>query len=382
MLSYTEVWPLVNRWEIKMRATRLRNLALLVHGILRSRSGCLSSIVRNWSVGPVHHIHRLKRLHRFLKNPAVPVLPVFQALAAVIWPHRPGGKRTSLFPIAIDWTKVRAFHVMFAAVPCRKRALPRAFGAYHPHRLRHSQNKLERGLCTLAASLLPRDTSPLILADAGFGQTEFIRWLQDKGFAFVVRLRPETIIHYRGRTVRLGDFDTIEGAPIMLSGASYREQDPVTGTIVISRLGDKVWYLGTSLADAEQTVAWYKKRFWIEEMFRDLKSSLGLQRARPKDESRLTRLLLGFQIAYLILSLVGLHVPRRWQQRLCSRPKLSFIPLALQASELFELPRHAKVWHRRIWPALWLKVGRSQAAREVGVPILRSGDSPRFTMAR
>jgi hypothetical protein len=189
-------------------------------------------------------------------------LPVFRAVAAVIWPYRPGGNRTHLFPVAIDWTKVRAFHVIFAAMPRKKRALPLAFGVYHPNRLRHSQNKLERGLCTLVASLLPKGAVPLFLADAGFGQTEFIRWLQEKGFAFVIRLRPETLIHYRGRTARLGDFDTIEGAPIMLSNVHYRGQNPVTINIVISRLGDSVWHLGTSFTDAEQTVAWYKKRFW------------------------------------------------------------------------------------------------------------------------
>jgi hypothetical protein len=30
MLSYTDVWDIVNRWHIEMRVTRLRNLALLV----------------------------------------------------------------------------------------------------------------------------------------------------------------------------------------------------------------------------------------------------------------------------------------------------------------------------------------------------------------
>ena len=173
MLSYTDIWHLVNRWGIRMRVTRRRNLALLFHGILRSRSGCLSSTVRSWSIGPTRHIHRLKRLHRFLKNSVVPVLPVFKAMAAVIRPHRPGGRRTTCLPIAIDWTKVHAFHVVFAAVPRRKRALPLAFDVHHPSRLRHSQSKLERGLCTLVAGLLPKDATPLILADAGFGQTEF-----------------------------------------------------------------------------------------------------------------------------------------------------------------------------------------------------------------
>jgi hypothetical protein len=357
MLSYTDVWKIVNRWEIKMRVTRLRNLTLLVYGILRSRSGCLSAIVRSWPVGPTRHIHRLKRLHRFLKNSSVPMLPVFRSAAAVIWPYRPGGKRARFFPVVLDWTKVRAFQVLFAAVPRKSRALPLAFGVYHHTRLRHSQNKLERGLCTLVASLLPKGARPLFLADAGFGRTEFMRWLQQHGWDFVIRLRPETLIHYRGRTVPLSTFDTFEGAPIMLSNVQYRGKNPVTINIVISRLGDSIWYLGTSLGDAEQTVAWYRMRFWIEEMFRDFKSTLGMRRAYLKHEERVARLLLGYQIAYLILSLIGLHVPRRWCKYFSSRPRLSLIWIALQALELAKKPRHRKVWRHHLWPALWLESG-------------------------
>ena len=68
MLSYNDVWALVNRWHIDMRVTRFRNLALLVYGIIQSQSGCLSIVVRHWPQGARRHIHRLKRLHRFLKN--------------------------------------------------------------------------------------------------------------------------------------------------------------------------------------------------------------------------------------------------------------------------------------------------------------------------
>jgi hypothetical protein len=357
MLSYTDVWDIVNRWHIEMRVTRLRNLTLLVYGIIRSRSGCLSVIVRSWPHGPRRHTHRLKRLHRFLKNKGVKEAPVFESLAAIIWSYRPGGKRTRLFPVALDWTKIHAFPVLFAAMPRKARALPLAFGSYHSDRLRHSQNKLERGLCTLVASMLPKEATPLFLADAGFGRTEFIRWFQQKGFAFVIRLRADTLVHYRGRTLPLNQFDTFEGAPIILSNVQYREKNPVTVNIVISRLGDSVWYLGTSFRDAKQTVAWYRKRFWIEEMFRDLKSLLGLRRANLNDEDRLARLLLGYQIAYLILSLVGFQVPRRWHDYFSSRPDLSIIWVALQALELCLKPRHQKVWRRHIWPALWLQSG-------------------------
>ncbi|MFL7793618.1 MAG: hypothetical protein AB8I69_15860 [Anaerolineae bacterium] len=104
--------------------------------------------------------------------------------------------------------------------------------------------------------------------------------------------------------------------------------------------------------DAEQAVASYKKRFWTEEMFRDLKSTLGLRRAHLKDEERLTRLLLGYQIAYLIFSLIDLQVPKRWHSYFSCRPGLSIVWLALQTLHLCLKPRYRKVWQRHIWPAL------------------------------
>jgi hypothetical protein len=147
-------------------------------------------------------------LHRFLKNPGVQVERYFQVLAAVIWPYRPGGGRTPLYPVILDWTKVHEDHVLFAAVPRKKRALPLAYGVYHPQRLRKSQNQLERGMLTLVASLLPQSARLVVLADAGFGQTELIRWLQERQIDYVIReLRP----WLRGKT-----WVYPEGAPILL----------------------------------------------------------------------------------------------------------------------------------------------------------------------
>lgn len=267
MRGYAEIEQIVNRWGIQMRATRQRNLVLLVYGILHSRSGSLSAIVRHWPYGARRHTHRLKRLHRFLKNPGVQVERCFQVLAAVIWPYRPGGGRTPLYPVILDWTKVHDLSVLFAAVPRKKRALPLAYGVYHPQRLRKSQNQLERGMLTLVASLLPQSARLVVLADAGFGQTELIRWLQERGIDYVIRLRAETLVHYRGKTMPVGSLDTLEDAPILFSQVDYRDQNPVRLNLVVSRKGDKTWYLGTSFSDAEQAVNWYKKRFWIEIVF-------------------------------------------------------------------------------------------------------------------
>jgi hypothetical protein len=92
-------------------------------------------------------------------------------------------------------------------------------------------------------------------------------------------------------------------------------------------------------------------------MFRDFKSHLGLDHVQLEDEQRLARLLLGFQIAYLILCLIGLHTPERWQKYFSSRSRSSFIWLALHALKFLDHPRHAKVWNRHIWPVLLLESG-------------------------
>jgi hypothetical protein len=358
MLSYDQIWTIVNSWGIQLRVTRLRNLTLLVLGLIHGESGCLSAIVRAWPSGPVRHTHRLKRLHRFLNNRGLDVAAVSAQVAQVAWSHRPGGQRTTLLPIAIDWTKVRQFPVLWAAMPRRRRAVPLAHGVYHPDRLRHSQNKLERGLCALVASWVPAELTPLFLADRGFGRTEFVRWLQRHGFAFVVRLRADTHVQHRGQRGQLGQFDTIEGAPILLKNVRYRVKErPVTVHIVVSRLGDSVWYLGTTFTDPRQAVSWYKKRFWIEEMFRDMKSRLGLRQAAVTHEQRLYRLLLGYQLAHFILWLVGLRVPKRWQRHFSSRDRLCQVWLALKALPRFRKRRHRKVWDRHVWPTLLAQSG-------------------------
>ncbi len=85
-------------------------------------------------------------------------------------------------------------------------------------------------------------------------------------------------------------------------------------------------------------------------MFRDLKSHLGLTRAHLKNEERLAHMLLGFQIAYLILVLIGLQLPKRWQDYLASRQRLSFFQFGLWALEWLVTPVHHKVWQRYVLP--------------------------------
>jgi hypothetical protein len=67
-----------------------------------------------------------------------------------------------------------------------------------------------------------------------------------------------------------------------------------------------------------------------------MKSLLSLRQAWLKDENRLFRLLIGYQVAYFTLSVIGANIPRRWYGKLSSRPSLSTVWVALHALPRFQ----------------------------------------------
>ena len=69
---------------------------------------------------------------------------------------------------------------------------------------------------------------------------------------------------------------------------------------------DEPWYLATNQPNAQQAVAWYRQRFWIEESFKDNKSRFHLKQVRIGSPERLTRLLLALTIALCWLALAAL----------------------------------------------------------------------------
>jgi hypothetical protein len=106
---------------------------------------------------------------------------------------------------------------------------------------------------------------------------------------------------------------------------------------------DEPWYLATNQPSAQQAVAWYRQRFWIEESFKDSKSRFHLKRVRIGSPERLTRLLLALTIALCWLALAALPgsaaLPPSWHTAVVAWGRASFLSLALALLDtLHELP--------------------------------------------
>lgn len=317
-----------------MRKTRVANLARLASGIIHGRSATLFAIARACP-GKAIHRDKVKRLWRFVDNPAVCPLSLSAQLIPFVcsaWNH------AEYIPVVIDWTDIAPFKSLWAAVPFRHRALPLASLSIHPRDIEHSQNRIEEGFIRRLLYAVPATAPILLLADRGFGRASLFQFLQNvpslvrRRVYFAIRVSQNALIEWRGKRRRLKDLALRRDVVYWYQNVRYRQDGLVTINLaVLWRSGyEEPWYIVTNLPSSRLAINWYAKRTGIEEMFRDLKTHLGMEQTRIKDADRLDRLLIGMILAYLVLAWVGTEiVPSDYARQLLSWAKASFLWLAL-----------------------------------------------------
>jgi hypothetical protein len=361
---YPRVRAAINAAGPALLPTQAANLALLVSALLAKRTLCLSELARAYPTPAVRRVpapkhdllHRLKRLWRFLDNARVDPL----AIQCAAIPHavaRLGqGSRLGL---AVDWTLFDAvlpggrrvrYQVLRIAVPCRGRAVPLLQLAYDRDRLPAdgSQNRLEEEALWAVVGALPPGVRPVVLADRGFARADLLAALQRRGLDFVVRLKKGVwLTEADGRRWKLGEEGLVRGqlrwAPGVRYGLWFSPPRELCVNVALcwrvarcrasKKPAAEPWYLATSLGSAARAVAWYWRRGWIEQSFKDAKSRFGLARVQVGCPARLTRLLAALTLALAWLALAALPavgaLPAGWHAHVAQRGRASLLSLAL-----------------------------------------------------
>jgi len=270
---YPRIQVAIKRVLPLLLPTQATNLALLVSALLAKRSSCLSELARAYPrphpeqrrvPAPKHDLlHRVKRLWHFLDNPRIDA----QALQLVLIPATIAGLGyPCLLGLAIDWTffdsalpsgRRMRYQVLRIAVPRRGRALPLLQLAYNRDDLPagQSQNQLEETALLAVVQALP--TRVRITAGTGLVAADGPRSrLGTEG------LRPGEIRW--APNVRYGQ--RYQGRPRDLwvnVAFCWRLPRHVQRTLHQTRANEP-WYLATNQPSAQQAVAWYRQRFWIE----------------------------------------------------------------------------------------------------------------------
>jgi hypothetical protein len=277
--------------------------------------------------------YAIKRAWRFITNPRIEPVEVMPALMNRLWRRklRWHARRPDRRPVLVsfDWTKVRQFHTLMAAVVVQGRALPLCWESYRSKVEGKSQNALEYAMLVKISSVLGPEVRIVILADRGFGRAELIEQCQKLGLGYLIRICNDVIVEGRAWSGNLKDYPLKRGDCRLWKDVRYRADALVTTHLVLrwkkglQGAKDQPWYLATSLAGsgpaaARQISDLYALRFDIEELFRDAKNEhLGwsLAKTRIRKADRLDRLILIAAIAYVLLVALGLwcreHRPAR-----------------------------------------------------------------------
>jgi hypothetical protein len=321
-----------------LRKSQAKTLSVLVAATLGAMRLSLANIGRELAAGSGGAAkHAIKRVDRFLGNERVEPVEVMLGAMNHLWRrklkwHARKPDRRPLL-VSFDWTKVRGFHVLMAAIVVEGRALPLCWASYKEKVQGRSQNALEEAMLLRIAAALPDGIRVVILADRGFGRAELIRTCQRLKLEYLIRVRGDVQVllegsrYYRGL---LKHYAIRRGQCHSYRDVLYRGEKPVRTNLILRwtrglpKDRDVPWYLATSLpvgrGRARSLSALYRLRFDIEELFRDAKNEnrgWSLAKTQVKRADRLDRLILLLALAYVLLVAVGLwcrkHLdPRLW----------------------------------------------------------------------
>jgi hypothetical protein len=287
ILSYNNVERFIKPVFSHLGVHQLRNLILIVYGIIHARSLECAEIVRHVPTHTSHH-HAKKRIHRFLDNKNIDLSVLMRCWCRFVAVMLLYNFRTYL-PVLVDITWVNGEKYLVAAIPFLFRSIPIAFRRFTDEEIRKgtSQNLIENAFFAWLKDTL-WDYEVLIVADRGFRRASLVKYLRELGLHYVIRVSGNVWISTDENARRkhsgiLGDIRLKAGQRIGIRNASYQKTLQVPTNLILGKLGaERVknlrarrgkkkrlepWYIATDLHDLNKAYALYEKRMWIEEMF-------------------------------------------------------------------------------------------------------------------
>ena len=306
MLSPQEILTWMESKVNGMRRSRMKTLADVVSAAMELRGVGLLALGRAMHSSTTAK-HNIKRVGRFLGNSAVESTSIARAIFNEFAP------RHGRVIVLADWTDVANGKLLVFAMPCNGRSVP-FFTKVVPKQagdgaLVRAENEALHTLKTIC-----QDRSDIVLvSDRGFGNQRWLRAVVANGFHFVQRLSCVFFAdteHYIGS---LKELNLRRGKKVRDWGhGTLGEDEAIEGRLVTAydKKAKEPWYLVTDLDDvsAEEVVKVYRRRWWIETMFRDKKNrdwGMGLAAVDLKDYRRYDRLFYILALAFIFLCAHG-----------------------------------------------------------------------------
>lgn len=290
-----------------MKEENCLTLAMMITGLLRSKSGQLSKIVR--AVQYAHQKESLvTRFQRFVRNPKIEVeltyTPFVGLVLAALSPQQ--------VVLMIDSTKMGGNCLcLMISVYYKSRALPLVWSVYKGKK-GHSSQELQLSLFKAVKALLSETSQVILLGDGEFDGSQVVAWLEtEPSWQFVCRTDKTNLIWYENQWISLEQLPLEAGQETFLSHVlltQAHQVGPVNILVVWNEAKNCHWFFVTNLETAKAAKKWYTKRFTTETLFADFKGrGFHLDDTRLWNPERVSRLLLAGSIAYVFSIVLGVE---------------------------------------------------------------------------
>ena len=287
------------------------NLSLIIPAILRSGSANTALIAKEMSKynGKDFHTNDIY-LSRFLQSDKFQIDDTFWRnhtnLIFDFMSEQNLINNTDPIQINIDFTSHEDyFLILSASLIINNKAVMLYFTTrlYPKTKDKLDLKKMEEAFIKGLRHVLSKQYRYVIVADPGFGNQRFANLCKENNFEYVLRIQSNRKIKIdeKKEIKTLQDFDQTNQSNLQCYVESWKE----CVTFEISTKADSTWFLlnGTKNLDA---VALYEKRFKIEKLFQDIKSSgFDIEKTKIRKYDRFRRLLYCVAISHLFIVVLG-----------------------------------------------------------------------------
>ena len=274
---------------------------------------------------PITFNSRRKKIQRFLSLPQLTLstiwFPILQTwLKAEFEPQE-------VLYITIDRTNWECINLLMISLIWDKRAYP----LYWELLPKKGNSNFEKQTAAISKVLpLFKDYKIVILGDREFCSVKLGGWLSEQQVYFCLRLKQNEFVQLEGEIwLQLEQLGLVPGMQLYLNGVSVTKQKGFGKFNVACKwkrkywgwAPDEGWFILTNLSDLESAILGYKKRFGIEEMFRDFKRGGYNLEGTNVTGDRLVVLVLLIAIAYTTATMQGRKIKQMGIQKYIGRVK-------------------------------------------------------------
>jgi hypothetical protein len=217
--------------------------------------------------------------------------------------------------LMMDQSKIRdGFECLMVSMRVGERAIPVAW------KVKEIEGNIgfdeQKPLLDAVAAMMPEGGSILLAADRFYGTAALIKWCQQQGWNYRIRLKGNLVLRHEGGEITTGE--AAKANITILLDTVLNETKVKTHIGILHEKGYKEpWIIAMHDIPSKSTVLDYGMRWGIEPLFSDFKSrGFSITKTQLQHEDRIERLILVLTIALYWAASTGMQPkPTRHTQK-------------------------------------------------------------------